>query len=217
MKAYIDRFEQNLLGIDRVGARRVATDLLKDLSPLRVVEQLIVPALERIGNSWEQGRVALSQVYMSGRICEELVDSLLPPEDPNRVHQPGIAIVVLEDYHLLGKRIVLSVLRSKGIHVKDYGTLGVAESVSRVLEDNIEILLISTLMLPSALHVKEVIDRLKKNPRGAKIKVVVGGAPFRFDEELWKEVGADAMGKTAADALKIITALEGGHREGGLP
>ena len=41
------------------------------------MEKLVVPALERIGAGWEQGRVALSQVYMSGRICEELVDTLL--------------------------------------------------------------------------------------------------------------------------------------------
>ena len=40
-------------------------------------------------------------------------------------------------------------------------------------------------------------------------KVVVGGAPFLFDDQLWQEVGADAMGKSAADAVAIVTRLMG--------
>jgi len=35
--------------------------------------------------------------------------------------------------------------------------------------------------------------------------LIVGGAPFRFDANLWKEVGADAMGKNASEAINIIT------------
>jgi hypothetical protein len=40
---------------------------------------------------------------------------------------------------------------------------------------------------------------------------VVGGAPFRFDDQLWREVGADAMGLSASDALKILDAMGGGY------
>jgi trimethylamine corrinoid protein len=41
----------------------------------------------------------------------------------------------------------------------------------------------------------------------AQVRIVVGGAPFRFDAELWRQVGADAMGRTAADALDIVATL----------
>lgn len=37
------------------------------------------------------------------------------------------------------------------------------------------------------------------------VKIIVGGAPFRMDELLWENVGADAFGKTSADA---VTALQ---------
>jgi len=33
---------------------------------------------------------------------------------------------------------------------------------------------------------------------------VVGGAPFNFDTELWHEVGAHAMGRSAADAAHVV-------------
>jgi methanogenic corrinoid protein MtbC1 len=58
------------------------------------------------------------------------------------------------------------------------------------------------LILPSALKVKEVCAQLKA--RGADVKVVVGGAPFLFDDQLWNEVGADAMGQSASDAVAIV-------------
>jgi methanogenic corrinoid protein MtbC1 len=85
----------------------------------------------------------------------------------------------------------------------------VDEAVRRAGEDRIAVLLISTLMLPSALHVRELAARLKAAGKGTK--VVVGGAPFLFDPALWREVGADAMGRSASEAAGIIERLSGGE------
>jgi methanogenic corrinoid protein MtbC1 len=145
--------------------------------------------------------------YMAGRFCEELVERVLPPSDPDRKHQPRSAIVLLNDYHVLGKRIVYSVMRASGFELFDYGRMEVHEVVERAITDRLRVLLISVLMLPSALKVREVCSELKA--RGADIKVVVGGAPFLFDEELWREVGADAMGRSASDAVAIVERLMG--------
>jgi methanogenic corrinoid protein MtbC1 len=57
-------------------------------------------------------------------------------------------------------------------------------------------------MLNSALHIKDLVARFKKEK--INIKVIVGGAPFIFDRELWKEVGAYAMGANASDALVLV-------------
>ena len=67
--------------------------------------------------------------------------------------------------------------------------------------------MISVLILPSALKVKQVCSRLKDS--GADVKVVVGGAPFLFDAQLWREIGADAMGSSASEAVAIVGRLMG--------
>jgi methanogenic corrinoid protein MtbC1 len=103
---------------------------------------------------------------------------------------------------MLGKRIVYSLMRASGFELFDYGRMDVDELVARVLAEKIRVLLISVLILPSALKVREVCTRLKAE--GAPIKVAVGGAPFLFDDQLWREVGADAMGRSAADAVAIV-------------
>lgn len=198
----IDQFEQVLLSLDRVGAEELVRQAMNELSPIHFVEKVVVPVMEKIGTGWEEGRVALSQVYMIGRVCEKLVDDMLPPEAPDRKNQPRIAIGVLDDYHLLGKRIVYTLLRAGGYELIDYGRITADEVIDRVSRDKIEMLLISVLMLPSALQIKTITSKLRyQNPN---IKIVVGGAPFRFDGALWEEVGADAMGQTASDAMKIV-------------
>ena len=39
---------------------------------------------------------------------------------------------------------------------------------------------------------------------GVVVRVIVGGAPFLFDDKLWREVGADAMGRNAAEAVALV-------------
>jgi trimethylamine corrinoid protein len=211
LSPFLAEMENALISVDRVRVGRIVRDSCIPGSPFTCLETLIVPALEEIGRRWESGDVALSQVYMSGRICEEIVDSMLPAGDPRRIDQPKMAIAVLEDHHTLGKRIVLSVLRAGGFEVTDYGHgIPVEDLVKHVTRDKVRILLISTLMLPAALRAKEAIVQIKKELPGTK--VIVGGAPFNFDPMLWKEVGADAMGLTASDTLELVKEMIGGER-----
>ena len=119
----------------------------------------------------------------------------------------AIAIATLDDYHVLGKRIVLSALRSSGFAVRDYGQ-GTAEEIgARAIGDGIDILLVSTLMLPSALRVRDVRSLLSR--QGSRARVVVGGAPFRMDDRLGLEVGADEVGTNTAEAIAIVRRLFG--------
>ncbi|MCI5144861.1 MAG: cobalamin B12-binding domain-containing protein, partial [Candidatus Electrothrix sp. AR3] len=156
----------------------------------------------KIGSAWEKGNVALAQVYMSSKICEELVEQFLPSTTPEGIQQARMGITLLDDYHALGKMIISATLRASGYELQDYGRLTATELVQRVCDDQIQIILISTLMLRSALQVKEVKNLL--TAAGSSAKIIVGGAPFNFDSELWREVGADDMGTNAADAIRAV-------------
>ena len=198
-----EKLMRALLDIDRLAAEQILTGAIRESGLDEVVRSMIVPALEQIGDDWVRGRVSLSDVYMSSRICEELMRPLAPKAAQLRQDQPRIGLAALHDYHLLGKKMVHLALLSSGYAVMDFGQgISVADLVRRVQEADVEVLLVSTLMLPSALRVKDLRRELDR--AGLKPTLVVGGAPFRFDLELWKEVGADAMGISAADALKIL-------------
>lgn len=202
----VNAFERALLAVDRLHAEKCLAGRVEEAGALAAVDTLIVPALRSIGNRWEAGELALSQVYMSGRICEQLVDAHLPRARGTRENTPRMAAAVLEDHHLLGKRIVCSVLRAAGYDVRDYGHgLGVDALLRKVSEDGTEILLLSVLMLRSALRIKELVTALRES--GLRTRVVAGGAPFLFDGELCRESNVDACGTNAADALEIVSRL----------
>ena len=210
----LDQFVAALLAVDRVQAAEILRAAADQQGPLPAFEALVPPALEQIGAAWEKGECALAQVYMSGRICEALADAL--PSAPAQTagengsqpaSQPTIAISVLDDYHFLGKQLVRTVLRTAGWSVQDYAQQSVASLVAKVVADRIDILLVSTLMLPSALRVAALMEQLSAAAPG--VRVIVGGAPFRFDPLLWQQVGADAMGYNASDAIALVLQMAG--------
>lgn len=202
MNTMTSQLRDALANLDRPRVEEIFQQAaVQQRSALQVAEELIVPALEQLGDDWSSGKVALSQIYMGSRICEDLVERVLPPTSPQRRSQPPHAIVVLNDYHMLGRRIVLSVLRASGFECLDYGRMEVGELVERIAADGIKILLVSVLMLPAALKVKALRAALAE--KGLDVRIAVGGAPFLFDPGLWREVGADAMGRNAAEAVTI--------------
>jgi trimethylamine corrinoid protein len=199
-------FERALLRGDRAAARAVLRAGLGDADPVGVSEAIVVPALEHIGASWEVGDISLATLYLSGVLAEEVVAESLPSARTGGDGPASIAIVVLEDHHVLGKRLVLSALRSAGYAVDDYGHgLSPRDVVARCRVDAPRVLLVSTLMLPAALKVKALAAELAAlEPRPA---LFVGGAPFRMDPELWREVGADGAGHNSADALRLVRSV----------
>lgn len=198
-----------LVALDRLAVNRILHDYAAGREPFQAVEEVVIPALQFMGERFETGELSLSQIYMSGRICEEAVDQMLPRgqgTDSGRARQPRMALAVLEDNHALGKKIVQLTLRVAGYSVMDYGVgLSVDELVRRTLKDETRILLISALTLPAALKIAAVRQQLDESgPRAAGIRILVGGAPFRFDPDLWRELGVDGA---AVNASQVIAAV----------
>jgi len=204
----VDQFREALLRASKVDAQNTIDRLIAESSSVSRVEDVIVTALERIGREWEAGDVALSQIYLSGRICEDIMASFLPESRISTHTSSKFAIALLNDYHMLGKRIVLCALHSAGFAIEDWGRVTVEQLVEKTIKSEIDVLLVSTLMLASALEIKDVRSRL--DARGFKGKLMVGGAPFRLDKSLWKEVGADATANNAMDSIRVLHEMIGG-------
>ncbi|MEO5356021.1 MAG: cobalamin-dependent protein [Nitrospirae bacterium YQR-1] len=204
---HVEYMTKSLLSVDKLQVKKMLMELKESYEPIAIVERIIVPSLEQIGEGWMTDTVSLSQVYMSGKICSEILDDVIPHEQINRQQQLKMAIATLEDFHTLGKQIVKGFLYASGFEVADYGGgLTVGSLVERVIRDKTDVLLISVLMLPSALSIKEVRKQLRE--RHAATIIVAGGAPFNFDDELFKEVEADYAGRTVSDAIHIVRTLE---------
>ena len=174
---------------------------------IKDIEWLLTESLSKIGHDWENGDVSLAQVYMSGKICENIIREILPESKKEAHNLPQVYTVVLEDYHVIGQRILNSILRINGYEVIDLGYgISVDELVSNVIEKKVKYLMISTLMLRAALKIKEFSQKIKE--QNIRLKVIVGGAPFNFDKNLWNEVGANAMGGSTSEGVQILNQMK---------
>lgn len=199
-------FENALLGYETKKVYDLFELYKREFEEIDFIDEIILDVLQSIGDKWENGEVALSQVYMGSKLCEELSDNILSRLPQCKRTSLRLAIVTLEDHHVLGKKIVSTVIKSAGYELMDYGVGLKAETViDLALSDKLDVLLISVLMYNSALKVKKITDELKR--ANSNTRVLVGGAPFLIDPCLWEDVGADALGKNAAAALELIKQL----------
>jgi methylmalonyl-CoA mutase cobalamin-binding domain/chain len=112
------------------------------------------------------------------------------------------------DIHDIGKSVVASVLQANGYNVEDIGIdVAVEGFIDSVKQNNADVLGMSTLLTLPLQVMGEVIASMKEAGLKDKVKVIVGGCPVT--QEFADEIGADAVGFDAADAVKKVGKLLG--------
>ena len=84
MTNIVNDFIQAILSLDRLSVKKIFDDQSHHMTPIEFIDEVVVVTLERLGDGWQEGTIALSQVYMGGRICEDLVDEILPSRKPRK-------------------------------------------------------------------------------------------------------------------------------------
>lgn len=213
-EAYIKSYNEAVFETDKQAALEVVNQALSDgLTPEEVVFKLVIPAVEammaRIENDPDSN---LAQHFMTAQIAADVTERMLekfskPPEIIGRV----VIGAAHGDLHSLGKRIVIGCLKSLMVDVIDLGTNVSAERfVDAAVAEDAQVIAVSAMMVHTATgeHGSLEIRRLL-GERGleSRIKLAVGGAPYRFDPELYARVGADAWAADGVTAAKVIVQL----------
>lgn len=207
-----ERYYQAVWDTDRelaLGVVHAALDA--GLSPESVVFDVILPTFERMLIGFTQtGESNLSQHFVASKVSEEAVELLLPRF---RKAVPRSGVIVLGsargDFHGLGKSIVRGCLRAQMYEVHDLGLNVLPEVfVQRAEELHASIIGISAMMIHTATGPQGPRGvRALLRERGLPYKLMVGGAPFRFDRELFRKVEADAWADSALEAPRVVEAL----------
>lgn len=152
---------------------------LKQLgSPMKVIEELLMPAMERVGRLFGEGKMFLPQVVKSARVMKRAVAVLKPHLNDGYTYQ-GAGKVVLAtvkgDVHDIGKNIVSLVLACNGYEVHDLGVMVEAEQIiDTAIAEGAAAICLSGLITPSLEEMRRVAALAEE--RGLRIPIVVGGA-----------------------------------------
>lgn len=181
--------------------------------PEAIIFGVVVPAVERMVTAMvDDAAATLSQHFLASRIAEEVTDRLLPQFE----QAPAVAGTVVlgtaaGDFHGLGKKIVRGCLKAKMYEVIDLGINVAAERfVDEAVTRQAAIIGISSMMVHTArgdAGPRRVRQLLRERGLEGRIKLIVGGAPYRFDENLYRAVGADAWADNGISAATTIAGL----------
>ena len=180
------------------------TELLKEMEPLSIVNESIIPALNSVGVKFEKGIVFLPQLIASAETVQKsfaIIKEALMKNNKEEVVKGKIILATVEgDIHDIGKNIVKVILESYGFKVIDLGKNVPAEEVLRVArEQEITLVGLSALMTTTVKSMEKTIMLIRES--GLNIKVMVGGAVLT--EEYAKSIGADFYAKDAMESVKI--------------
>jgi dimethylamine corrinoid protein len=110
------------------------------------------------------------------------------------------------DIHDIGKSVVAAVLQANGFDVADIGIDVPVEGFLKAVQDQgADVLGMSTLLTLPLQVMGEVIQRMKEEGLRGRVRIMVGGCPVT--QEFAEEIGADAVGFDAADAVKKAKSL----------
>lgn len=210
----IAAFNEAIFDTDRNRAMQIIHDAEQNgLSPEEIVFKIVVPSIHQMMKSVsESKKTNIAQHFIATQIASDVTDEMIPKF---RTKPETIGCVVIGtsvgDMHGLGKRIVIGCLKALMIDVVDLGlNVSPERFVDEAIAHNAEVIGISSMMVHTArgengcLKVRKILheQRLEK-----KIKIAVGGAPYRFDPNLYKVVQADAWAEDGVAAGNVITEL----------
>jgi methylmalonyl-CoA mutase cobalamin-binding domain/chain len=201
----LDAVRNTILNLDVNKAEQIVEETLKKGTPALTVLKEMAEAMRVMGKRYEDMECFLADLIMAAEVFNRGMKVLKPllADVPQTTAQATVIIgTVKGDIHDIGKNIVTTMLTAAGFQVHDVGVDTPPERFIEKLEEfNGQILAMSALLSTSAENIGEVIELLEKNSIRKKVKVIIGGAAV--SNALAEEVGADAYGEEAVDAVDI--------------
>jgi len=211
MSAILEAVKQTIVDGDDDGAvTQIEQALMEGMDPVKVLKQAIVPGIERAGELWHDNVYFMPDVVLSAEAFKAAMKTVDPHLAGREITKLGTVImgVVAGDMHDLGKSIVIAMLTGAGFEVIDLGVDVPTETfIEKISELKPDIMGVGCYMTTTMLELKAMITSLEDNGLRDTVKIMIGGVPTT--QQFADEIGADAWGKDALDAVDKARKLMG--------
>lgn len=205
----VDIFTAVYNGLKSEGAA-VTKRLLDTTDAMQIVNEMLIPALDRVGDDFEKNKIFLPQLIQSANTaqeCFEVIKNHISKTSGSPVSKGKIILATVKgDIHDIGKNIVKVLLDNYGYTVVDLGRdVDPQLVVDTAVEQNIKMIGLSALMTTTLKSMEDTIKLIRQtkelqNPDGtSKCVVFVGGAVLTEDYAM--KIGADYYCKDAKESV----------------
>lgn len=179
-----------------------AKKALQVVEPLSVINEQIVPALDKVGKLFEEKKMYLPQLLMSAEAASKAFDAVKSVmKDTGLKESKKIVLATVKgDIHDIGKNIVKVLLENYGFTVIDLGKDVAPETVLEAAKrEKADIVGLSALMTTTTEAMAETVALLRKEL--PEVKTVVGGAVLT--KEFAEKIGATFYAKDAMETVRF--------------
>lgn len=189
---------------------RLTEQLLESKTELEIINELLIPALDKVGDRYEKGEIFLPQLINSANAsCEafEVIKKHILNRGGSSVSKGKIIVATVQgDIHDIGKNIVKVILENYGYQVIDLGRdVPVETVVEEAIRQDVHLIGLSALMTTTVSSMAATIQALRES--GHPCKIWVGGAVLT--PEYAEEIGADYYARDAKQSVDIAKEVLG--------
>ncbi|MDE6593890.1 MAG: homocysteine S-methyltransferase family protein [Oscillospiraceae bacterium] len=188
----------------------ITKELLKSHECMKIVDEMLIPALDKAGADFESGRIFLPQLILAAGAAQAAFEEIKKSMGGSKGVSKGKVVLatVKGDIHDIGKNIVKVLLENYGFEVIDLGRDVPYEDVlNAALDEEVKLVGLSALMTTTLKAMEDTIALVKSNK--PECRIVVGGAVLTPEYAL--KIGADYYAKDAkatVDAAREVYGLE---------
>ncbi len=195
------RLQADLLAGDQDRIPALCSQLLQQgWAALRIVNEVVIPAMEAAGERYDQRRFFLPQLLMAAEAAEATVRQLLPQLEQTSTELLSGTVVlatVRGDIHDIGKSIVGLLLRNHGFRVIDLGKDVQSDLIVETAKrEQADLIALSALMTTTMPEMGVVAAKVRSF--GLSTPVLIGGAVVSSD------YAASIGAHYAADATEAV-------------
>lgn len=176
------------------------------ISPQSILNDALVPAMNRVGQKFTEGKIFVPQMLLSAKAMNESMKHLKPFFQNGEIIRKGVFIIgtVLGDLHDIGKNLVAMMVEGAGWEVIDLGVDVSAEKYIATLDKYPEAICgMSALLTTTMNNMQPMIASIRE--KYPETKVIVGGAPLNADFAL--QIGANAYARDPQENINWLNTV----------
>ena len=174
----------------------------------KILDEGLIAGMQVIGEKFQNHEIFLPDVLLAARAMNAALELLEPLLGGSGAATRGKVVIgtMKGDLHDIGKNLVGIMLGGAGFEVIDLGKDVAPERfVEAAKEADAGVIGMSALLTTTMPTMKDVVSLLRQQGLDGRVKTIVGGAPV--SKEFAREIGADAYGFDAANAVERVRGL----------
>ena len=184
--------------------------IAEGIAPKNILDTGLLAGMSEVGKRFKTHEIFLPDVLLAAKAMHAGMDELRPLLVQEGIQHIGKVVIgsVQGDLHDIGKNLVGTMLKGAGFEVIDLGhDVAPEKFVESASENGASVIGMSALLTTTMPMMKRVVECVRERNLSGDVKTIIGGAPVSAN--FAREIGADAYGFDAINAVEQVKALVG--------